>query len=408
MALLIYKQRFRAPNRKDTAKCNYAHIRYIATRPRVLRNEGMLHGLFGKLKPGDLREFRDWKEVAQLAYRNSREGIIMYRSIISFAPETAAELTLDGQKDWQRYVERHILTIARNNGIKSENLAWACAAHGERDPPHVHIAFWDKSARVHNTYTPPEVPNRIRRQLIKETFASQIKEYGIAKDQAVTDLRAVSDALVDDFERSVRGMNKAEYAALRSLYDREDDVSEGGAVAVPEDLLDDFADRLFRIKAAIPPKGRVAYKLLPSEVKEQVDELVRFLLAQNPLLQGIADEYVTRRLDLLRFYTSKPETLAKARGDYKQETEKLIANRILGGIKMLLRIDSEMRSASYTEKRRRHYAEHILSELICMLDRYNGRADEDFNRWSAILHGELSAEAKKELYLKYQDKGYEH
>ena len=187
--------------------------------------------------------------------------------------------SLDEQRDWQRYVERHILTIARENGIKAENLAWACAAHGERDHPHVHIVFWDKSARVRNPYTPPEVPNRIRRQLIKETFSAQIKEYGAAKDQAVTDLRAVSDALVDEFERSVRGMSKAQYAALRSLYDCEEEDSESGAA--PESLLDDFADRLFKIKAAIPPKGRVAYKLLPPEVKAQVDELVAFLLSQD-------------------------------------------------------------------------------------------------------------------------------
>ena len=406
MALLIYKQRFRAPNRKDTAKCNYAHIRYIATRPRVLRNEGMKHGLFGKLEPGGLQEFTDWKQVAQLAYRNSREGVTMYRSIISFAPETADELSLDEQRDWQRYVERHILTIARENSIKAENLAWACAAHGERDHPHVHIVFWDKSARVRNPYTPPEVPNRIRRQLIKETFSTQIKEYGAAKDQAVTDLRAVSDALVDEFERSVRGMSKAQYAALRSLYEREEEDSESGAA--PEGLLDDFADRLFKIKAAIPTKGRVAYKLLPPEVKAQVDELVAFLLSQNPRIQEIVDEYVARRLDLLQLYTSKPEALEKARGDYKKEAEKLIANRILAGVKLLLRIDSEMRSAAYTERRRRYYAEHILSELIYMLDRHNGRAGDDFKRWSAALGGELSAEARKELYLKYQDKGYEH
>ena len=406
MALLIYKQRFRAPNRKDTSKCNYAHIRYIATRPRVQRNEGMKHGLFGKLEPGDLREFADWKEVAQLAYRNSREGITMYRSIISFAPETAADLSLDEQRDWQRYVERHILTIARENGIKAEDLAWACAAHGEKDHPHVHIVFWDKSARVRNPYTPPEVPNRIRRQLIKDTFAVQIKEYGAAKDAAVTDLRAISDALVDEFERSVRGMSKAEYEAMRVLYDREDAQSETGAAA--DGLLDDFADRLFRIKAAIPPKGRVAYKLLPPEVKAQVDDLVRLLLANNPQLKEIADEYVARRLDMLRLYTGKPETLEKAKKDYEKEAEKLIANRILGGVKMLLRIDSEMRSVAYTERRRRYYAEHILSELMFMLGQHNSRADGEYQRWAAALQGELSKEAKKELYLKYQDKGYEH
>lgn len=52
MSILIYKQRHRHPNYKKTPKGNYAHIGYIATRPGAVKNEGMRHGLFGKLEPG--------------------------------------------------------------------------------------------------------------------------------------------------------------------------------------------------------------------------------------------------------------------------------------------------------------------------------------------------------------------
>ena len=52
MSILFYKQRHRNPNFKDTAGANYAHIRYIATRPRVMENEAGSHGLFGKLEQG--------------------------------------------------------------------------------------------------------------------------------------------------------------------------------------------------------------------------------------------------------------------------------------------------------------------------------------------------------------------
>lgn len=61
MSILVYKQRFRHPNKKDTPEANYAHIRYIATRPRVFKNENMNHGLFRKLEPGTVTEFDDWK-----------------------------------------------------------------------------------------------------------------------------------------------------------------------------------------------------------------------------------------------------------------------------------------------------------------------------------------------------------
>ena len=90
---MVYKQRFKNPNYKSTASKNYAHVRYIATRPRVAKNEGMSHGLFGKLTPGSITEFEDWRDVARLVYGNSKKHITMYRSIISFDEETAAELS---------------------------------------------------------------------------------------------------------------------------------------------------------------------------------------------------------------------------------------------------------------------------------------------------------------------------
>lgn len=43
MSILVYKQRHRHPNKKSTPGANYAHIRYIATRPRVLKREGAKH-----------------------------------------------------------------------------------------------------------------------------------------------------------------------------------------------------------------------------------------------------------------------------------------------------------------------------------------------------------------------------
>ena len=97
MSILIYKQRHRHPNKKSTPGANYAHIRYIATRPRVLKQEGAKHGLFGKLEPGSVKEFSTWEEIARLAYTNSRKGIIMYRSVVSFAEDTARELLLKDQ-----------------------------------------------------------------------------------------------------------------------------------------------------------------------------------------------------------------------------------------------------------------------------------------------------------------------
>ena len=123
---MVYKQRFQNPNYKSTASKNYAHVRYIATRPRVAKNEGMSHGLFGCLKPGTpLTEFPDWKDVARLVYQNSRRHVTMYRSVVSFGEDMAKELLLTDKKAWERYIENHIRTIAEKNGIRREHFQWA-------------------------------------------------------------------------------------------------------------------------------------------------------------------------------------------------------------------------------------------------------------------------------------------
>lgn len=113
----------------------------------------MDHGLFGKLSPGPIIEFADWRDVARLVYANSKKHITMYRSVISFDEETAAELNLINQKAWQRYIENHIMTIAEKNNIRREHLQWACALHKEKHHPHIHVVFWDTSSRVKNPFT---------------------------------------------------------------------------------------------------------------------------------------------------------------------------------------------------------------------------------------------------------------
>ncbi|MEG1461067.1 MAG: MobP3 family relaxase [Oscillospiraceae bacterium] len=400
---MVYKQRFINPNYKSTASKNYAHIRYIATRPRVAKNEGMNHGLFGKLTTGALTEFEDWRDIARLAYQNAKKHITMYRSVVSFDEETAAELLLNKQKDWQNYIENHIMTIAEKNGIKREHLQWACALHREKNHPHIHVVFWDTSSQVKNPFTHPSIPNAIRKQMIKDTFAEKIRAFGEEKNLATADLRQISNELVDEFERHIRLLGKDKYRQLRHNYDAETELSEGFDFA--DKTLNEIADRVFKIKVALP-KGRISYQLLPPTVKEQVDSLVDFILKQTPALQKQKDDYVQSKMQLVLLYGGGEEYLNTQRERFGAEADKIIANRILGMVKALNRLDGEYRSADYHQSRKAYYSEQILLDALSMLsvltDTANGEYDE------AKRHGELSKAARKELYLKNQDKGYEH
>lgn len=402
----MYKQRFRNPNYKTTAGANYAHVRYIATRPRVMRNDGLRHGLFGKLEPGGIREFEDWKEVARLVYANSKNHITMYRSIISFTDEVAAELMLKDQKSWQRYIENHMMTIAEKNNIRREHLGWACAAHNERGHPHIHVVFWDNSSRVKNPFTPPAIPNAIRRQMIKDTFPDKIREYGQQKDMAAAAMRKISDELVADFEKHIRLMDKGKYKNLRAAYNEDNELSD--SFDFDDKTLNDIADKVFRIKNALPPKGRIAYQLLPPDVKEMVDGLVRHIIENNPAVKSLVDDYVRSKLNMTKLYSSDEDYLNTMSDKFTKEAEKIIANRILGMVKTLNRLDYEMKSDEYTQSRREYYAAQIFYEILDMLSMLTRQNNDEYDKYANAPHGDLSKEAKKELYLKYQDKGYEH
>lgn len=381
-------------------------MRYIATRPRVSKNEGMNHGLFGKLSPGPVTEFEDWRDVARLVYANSKKHIIMYRSVISFEEETAAELNLTDQKAWQRYIENHMMTIAEKNNIRREHLQWACALHREKHHPHIHVVFWDTSSRVKNPFTPPAVPNAIRKQLIKDTFAERIRAYGEQKNKSTAELRSISNELVDEFEQHLRRLGKDQYKRLRADYDEDNELS--GSFDFDDAVLDETADRVFRLKSALPPTGRIAYQLLPPEMKTKVDELVSYLLENVPALREQKERYIDSKMKMALLYGGSVEYLDSLRNRFSGEADKIIANRVLGMVKTLNRLDYEIRSEEYQSARRSYFAEQMLMEALDMLSGLTRDNDSRFDDWEKKNGRELSKDAKKELLLKLQDKGYEH
>lgn len=403
MSILVYKQRHRHPNKKDTPGANYAHIRYIATRPRVLKNENADHGLFGKMEPGAVTEFEDWRDVAKSMYANSKRGTVMYRSVVSFAEDTARELLLEDQKSWQRYIENHIMTIAEKNGIKRENLQWAAAVHGEKKHPHIHVVFWDKAVRAKNPYTPPQIPNAIRKQMIKDTFAERILAFAQEKDLAVREMRRISDALVDQFEEEIRCKNPGRFRASAKLL--EEELEQG--FSFDGEVLSGLSERLFELWASLPEHGRIAYQFLPQDAKEKTDETVRFLLDRVPEIRQCSGRYVDAKCHMAGLYSSDDGWLLEQKGKFEKEAERILANRVLSGVKAICRLEKERRGEAYLKSRREYLASRIIMDALDMLAQMAWKQEEDFpDGW--VQPGELSKEAKKELFQKNQDKGYEH
>ena len=410
MSILMYKQRFRPPNYKKTPKCNYAHIQYIATRPGTSKNEGMRHGLFGKLSPGDLVEFETWQDVAREVRELSYKRTNIFRSVISFTPQTAAELGLKDHQAWEDYIEKYIGILARKNGISLKNLSWACAHHNEVRHPHIHIVFWDKNQMTMKNFVKPEIADSIRIQLIKETFAEKIEDYCKAKETNKSAVNEITDQLVKDFDDYMKSIYPKEYKHLKGLVGN---IENDDFVNIPLDgvmnniNLSPLSVRLFQLKEIMPKKGRLHYQLLPEEVKEEVDNLISDLKQGIPYIQDLINEYADVKSKIAMLYDADPENINNHRDKAIDEMDKLIANKLIGVVKTILIKERELSREEFTKARKTYYTEQMVSEILIMLEQNVSELNMDYDDKEKVMGKELSKSAKKELYLKNRDKGME-
>lgn len=406
----MYKQRFRNPNYRKTPKCNYAHIGYIATRPGASKNEGMRHGLFGKMSPGKLTEFETWQEAAREVRELSYRRVNMFRGIISFSPETADELKLNGHTLWEEYIDRHIMTLAQKNGIRAENLSWVAAHHNERSHPHLHVVFWDKNQKLMKNYVSPQIPNSIRIQLIKDTFPEKIAEYCRQKDNIRGELNTVTDELVSEFDEYMQKLYPKEYRHLKEEFGRigEDELGTSPLDSIVGNIdLTPYLKRLFALKDKMPKQGRLAYKLLPEEVKAEIDAFVLELKNSNEYIRNLVADYAESKCRLAMLYDRDPENLETYRKQAVAEADKLIANKILRVIKSILRKERELSSFEFTQARKEWYTEQMICEILMMMEQNIISLDTECDDTQKSMGTELSKTAKKEWYLRHKDKGME-
>ncbi len=370
-----------------------------------------MHGLFGKLAPGEMNEFNSWKDVASQVYKLSKQKTNIYRGIISFTRETANELGLINQEDWQRYIETHMLTIANLNDIKVQNLCYACAVHDERHHPHIHIVFWDKEQAIMKNYIHKEIPNKIRKQLIKDTFEEKIKKYCEGKDSGKVKIGEITDEMVKDFEHYIKELHPKEYMEYKKLFetfDEESIISNPIYARFNKKSMNSLAERLFKLKNSMPKAGRLAYQLLPKEIKEEVDKFVAELINKNSALNQSVKLYVNSKMNMAKLYSSNNEYLESQKVKFQKEAEKIIANKVLGTIKLLIKKEGEFEKFQFTQEQKMYYAEQMLREMLSLFGRKIIASDmmtEDFSH--KALSTELSKKAKKEYYLKNKDKGIE-
>lgn len=404
MSIIVYKQRHNSPNHPSTPSKNAEHINYIATRPRVMRNEGMRHGLFGKLDFGEIQHFDTCAEIAKLVERNSKEAggrITMFRAVVSLEEETAHEIGLLGQKEWKEFLERHIQTLAFENKIPFHRFQWVAAVHGEKGHPHIHVAFWDSNPKIQKQYVPSKIPNAIRKKLIRDTFGDRILEVGKEKDLQAKRIRAETKEIGDEVTENVKLLGKKRYELIRGVY-REG--LHDCEFQFPSNITNEIAPTLFLLKESLPETGRLNYQLLPLENKTQVDQIVSDLLREVPEISQAVEDYVNRKCEQTAFFC---EVTPEQRAKYQEEAKKMVANGVMNMVRGLNQLDWEYQKEYFEEMERRFITEQVFDGILELL-RSGERKGFGINRKSNVMGGDLSKEARKERALRNQDKGYEH
>ena len=352
-------------------------------------------GLIGKVGTNEILHFKDSKDTAKIVLENTKKGIAVYEGMIAIKKETTSKLGLEDLKAWESYIRKHINTIREENNIKRENFEFICAVHEKDINYHTHILFWDKAQKVEKNFLQPKVPNNIRKRLIKDTFSEEILEYAKEKDLAVKNVREITDKLVNDFLDDMKLFNNKNYIKLK-----EKGILKNSNTKLDNDFIKHIFNESYKIKQMIP-KGRIYYQLLEPKVKEEVDRLVSYVLENNRDIKSLADDYIKTKLNIASFYSDKE--LDKQEEKYKKEIEKIIANKLLSIVKSINRLENEYKKQETIESKQKELIKQSIFDLISL---FCVKEEKERYKYSN-LNTELSKDAKKEIYLKNQDKGYE-
>ena len=406
MSIIVYKQRFLQPIERFTPIRNYLHIGYIAMRPRSMKNEDGVHGLFGYLSPNESCDKMPWQETAKYVRQLSKsQNVNIFRSIISFNRDDADEVALKTQQDWRKYAELHIRTLAEKNGIALANLGWCGAYHNEGEHPHLHIVFWDRTQTIAKTYVPPKVANDVRIALIKSTFEERIKALYEEKKHSKEFIGKSFDEAVLDFDNFIKGMKAKDFKTVKS------NISINITQLFNSDeQLASMAEKLFRLRTLIPKGGRVAYKLLPPEVKVEIDSLADELIKNNTYLKNAIEQYIDSQCKLKELYSSldDPDKLKAYRDKCEGEAKNQICSKIVKSVKAIISKEYEIKNEEFTSARKQYFAMECMREILQFFA--NGIVDNHSALYEkqGKIFGDLSERAMKEWYLKNKDKGMEY
>lgn len=372
MSKVMFKLRCVNPNLKSTPSKNKAHIKYIGKRSGVKLSHRKNHGLFGNIKNMD-----NINDIANYVEKKSKEKTNIYRAIISLKEEDAMKLGFDKRKTWEQMIEQQMPEIARELGISVSNLEYAAAVHYTKGHPHAHIVFFDKNQSIKSAYIHPKKADNIRKNLIKNIFKDELIELYKGRDGALKEMTTEMEA------------------DLRKFYPTKPLGKMMDSSFSPSEINNAF-DKLTELEKKIPRKGRMSYKLMPAEIKEDINSFIRYMISTDIEIKKASDECIRITELIAEYYSSDEKFIESEKNKAIEDIYNKLGNKVLTAIK-------EVRLSADKKNFENHLKMGIIQDLYMgCFQLLTQMSEEKENRKNERV-SDLSKQAKKEFAMKQKN-----
>ena len=179
-----------SPNKK--AKVMKLHINYIG-RIKGAMNNGE-HSLFGKLNNEDI-SYKDKKEILDYIDEKAKTQFFN-KAVISIKEDEAEKYGMINKEEWINLINLKIKSIAKEYGIREDQLDYLASVHTEPGHIHCHLVFFDRNNKEQSN-------NFIKYDRIKRELNKYVYKEEISKIQEVQNKSKDTKLLKENFNKDM-------------------------------------------------------------------------------------------------------------------------------------------------------------------------------------------------------------
>lgn len=179
-----------SPNKK--AKVMKLHINYIG-RIKGAMNNGE-HSLFGKLNNEDI-SYKDKKEILDYIDKKAKTQFFN-KAVISIKEDEAEKYGMINKEEWINLINLKIKDIAKEYGIREDQVDYLASVHTEPGHIHCHLVFFDRNNKEQSN-------NFIKYDRIKRELNKYVYKEEISKIQEVQNKSKDTKLLKENFNKDM-------------------------------------------------------------------------------------------------------------------------------------------------------------------------------------------------------------